>query len=475
MVSPDAQRRPRSGVLERIRRHGSGVRTRLTVIATVLVALALAVAGAIVLLLLHRSLMHNATNTTTAKTADIAAAVAPRGVAGADLDGLLAPGGIDVIQIVDARGAVIAADPTHRGSPPLTTERPAPGHTVQLEDADFPGRDTDYRGTVRGVATPQGPVWVIAGIDEDPLDRTVITVAVLLCIVFPVILLLVVAAVYWFVGRALQPVDAITARVAEISSSDLSQRVPAPSGDDEIAELASTMNDMLSRLDESQRRQRQFVGDASHELRSPLTTLVGILDLARNTKEPIDIATVDDVLLPEAHRLQGLVDDLLTLARSDEHRLLGELVDVDLDDVVSDEIRRAEQLLGVEPDVAIVPARVRGDRAALGRAIRNLLDNASRYTQGHIGIRMSTGSATVSVSISDDGPGIPDMDKDRVLRRFVRLDDDRQRAAGARNTGTGLGLSIVDEIVRAHGGSVTVGDTPGGGATFTITLPVHSG
>ncbi|WP_245556947.1 sensor histidine kinase [Jongsikchunia kroppenstedtii] len=475
MVSPDAPRRSIPGMLGWVRRHGGGVRIRLTVIATVLVALALAAAGAIVLLLLHRSLMHNATNTTAAKTSDIAAAIAPHGVAGADLDGLLAPGGIDVIQIVDDRGAVIAADPAHRGYPPLAGGRPAPGHTEQVEDADFPNRDTDYRGTIRGVATPQGPVWVIAGIDEDPLDRTVITVAILLCVAFPVILLLVVAAVYWFVGRALRPVDSITARVGEISSSDLSQRVPMPPGSDEIAMLATTMNDMLSRLDESQRRQRQFVGDASHELRSPLTTLVGILDLARNTKEPIDIATVDDVLLPEAHRLQGLVDDLLTLARSDEQRLLVEPVDVDLDDVVSDEIRRAEPLLGVEPAVTIAAARVRGDRAALGRAIRNLIDNASRYNQGHISIHMSTDSATVSVAVSDDGPGIADADKERVLRRFVRLDDDRGRAAGAHATGTGLGLSIVDEIVRAHGGSVRVGDTPGGGATFTITLPRQHG
>jgi len=457
-----------SAVPRWIRQHGSGVRTRLTVIATTLVALALAGAGAIVLLLLHRSLMHNATNTTAAKTSVIASAIATHGVGGADLDGLLAPGGVDVIQIVDARGTVIAADPTHRQSPPLTTTRPAPGRTEQMEDADFPGRDTDYRGTVRGVATPQGPAWVVAGIDEGPLDRVVITVAVLLCIVFPVILILVVGAVFWFVGRALRPVDSITARVAEISSSDLSQRVPIPGSGDEIAVLASTMNNMLSRLDESQRRQQQFVGDASHELRSPLTTLIGILDLARNTKEPIDVPTVEDVLLPEAYRLQSLVDDLLTLARSDEHRLLGPLVDVDLDDVVSDEVRRIEQVLSVDPAVTIVPARVRGDRAALGRAIRNLIDNASQYTQGHIGIHMSSGTDTVSVAVSDDGPGVADADKDRVLRRFVRLDDDRHRTA---TTGTGLGLAIVDEIVRAHGGTVHVGDTAGGGATFTVTLP----
>lgn len=465
-----------SAVRRWVRRYGSGVRVRLTVIATLVVALGLAVAGAIVLLLLHRSLTHNAASTASAKTADIAASISAGAEAGSELDGLSGPAGVDVIQIVDAQGRVISGDPAHRANPPLTVARPAPGTTSHLEDVSFPEHETDYRVAVRGVHTPQGPLWVIAGINEGPIDHVVLVVAVLLLIAFPIILVLVAATAFWFVGRALRPVDSITARVAEISSSDLSQRVPTPRSNDEIAVLATTMNDMLIRLDESQRRQRQFVGDASHELRSPLTTLVGILDLARNTGEPLDMQTVNTVLLPEAHRLQSLVDDLLMLAKADEHRALGELVDVDLDDVVSDEIRRVEQMLVDEPIVTIVPARVRGDRAALGRAIRNLIDNAARYTQGPIRIGMAVDGGIASVAVSDDGPGIADADKDRVLRRFVRLDADRTHGhrGHADSSGSGLGLAIVDEIVRAHGGTVRITDTPGGGTTFTIVLPIVS-
>ena len=234
------------------------------------------------------------------------------------------------------------------------------------------------------------------------------------------------------------------------------------------------MNAMLERLERSHDSHLRFVGDASHELRSPLTTIVGLLDLADCTATPVDTETVRTILLPEARRMQHMVEDLLLLARADENGLPLRIVEVDLDDVVVAEARRLRSLGMAAVEVRVVPIRVAGDPDKLARALRNLTDNAARYASSTIRLDMSVDdtTATARLAVADDGPGIASESRDVVFDRFTRLGSDRRNASGS-----GLGLSIAREIARAHGGHLSIDDPHPDfehGATFVITLPLAS-
>ncbi len=455
-------------IYHRTRSIVTSVRGRLAITATALLALALALAAAILLYVLHQTLLSSADTATSARAQEVAKTAQAEQVAGLDDSILVLSENIDLVQVIDAQGHVLVSNPSSRTTA-LVEPLPA-GVERTVEGAKFEHRDGEYRVTSLGVATPNGDVTVVVGAAEGPINEVLVTVAILLCIVFPLILLMFIFVTYYFVGRALRPVENIRAEVTEISNGDLSRRVPVPNTNDEISTLATTMNDMLGGLEDARLKQLRFVGDASHELRSPLMTLVGLLDLSQITRDPIDPDTVEDILLPEAQRLRTMVDDLLLLARSDEHGVPLELVDVDLDEIINAEIARLDALTELDLDVTIVPIRVRGDADKLTRAVRNLTDNAVRHARSRMRFDMSIDDRTGvgRVSIIDDGPGIADADKTRVLDRFVRLDTDRQRAHG----GSGLGMAIVAEIVRAHAGTVEVSDSPGGGTTVTITLPL---
>lgn len=453
---------------ERVRASSSSVRGRLTIVAAALLTVALALAAAIMLFVLHQSLLGYADAATSARADEVAAGIGTGGVAGLD-NGVLTPSEtLDVIQVVDSQGMVVASDRQHSTSALLQPAAPGVRHTA--DGATFPGADAEYRATSLGVRSPTGDFTVVVATAEAPINRVIVTVAVLLCIVFPLILLMLMLITYYFVDRALRPVERIRSEVAEISSSDLSRRVPVPTTGDEISTLARTMNDMLGGLEAGRLQQLRFVGDASHELRSPLTTLVGLLDLSRTTREPIDPITVDNILLPEALRLQVMIDDMLLLAKADERGVPLDIEDVDLDEIVSNEVARLEAISPLQVPVAITPVRVRGDSEKLSRALRNLADNAARHAQTFVRFEMSVDaiSGTGRVTIVDDGPGIPDTDKTRVFDRFVRLEADRERSSG----GSGLGLAIVAEIIRAHVGTTDIRDTPGGGTTIIVTLPL---
>ena len=453
-----------------LRRVTTGVRARLTILATVLLAVALAVAAGVMLLVLHQSLLNSADAATSARGDELAATVRAESATGLDASALSTSKDIDVIQIIDRAGRVIAGSPGDRAAPltrPLT-----PGQRTTVDGATIGDDPTEYRTTVIGVASPAGPVTIAVAAAEGPITDVVVTVAILFTSVFPLILVVLAAATYFFVGRTLRPVERIRTEVAAITSTDLSRRVSEPHTGDEIDRLAGTMNQMLHRLQVASDAQLRFVGDASHELRSPLVTLVGLLDLARVRGEAIDHATIDTILFPEATRLQMMVDDLLILARSDERGIPLRRSAVDVDDIVADEARRLSRLDTTTTVTAHIDAvQVRGDRDMLIRAVRNITDNALRHAHSAVDITVRSDRTTQSctVTVVDDGPGIPARDRDRVLDRFVRLDADRARSRG----GSGLGLAIVDEIVRAHHGQVSIADAPTGGAAVTITLPLE--
>lgn len=447
----------------------TGVRVRITILATVLSAAALACAGGLMLLVLHQSLLNSADAATSARAGEIAASVRAESLSGLDAASLSTSKDIDAVQILAADGRVVASTPGDRAAP-ITRPLP-PGARTTLDGATIGDDPTEYRVTAIGTSSPGGTVTIAVAAAEGPITDVVLTVAVLFASVFPVILVLLAATTYFFVGRTLLPVERIRSEVAAITSTDLSRRVSEPHTGDEVDRLAGTMNQMLQRLHTANETQLRFVGDASHELRSPLVTVVGLLDLARTRGDSIDHETIDTILFPEAKRLETMVDDLLMLARADERGVPLRRSVVDIDDVVADEATRLRRLGTVSVSARIDAVQVFGDRDKLIRAVRNIADNALRHARSaiEIDVRADASSQACTIAISDDGDGIPPEDRGRVLDRFVRLDPDRRRSSG----GSGLGLAIVDEIVRAHGGVVTVDAGRLGGAAVSITVPIE--
>lgn len=438
-----------------------GVRVRAAATAAAVVALALIIGGIAQVLLLERSLGSAAEFAAREHAENVALRLVAAGPAEAVRELSAA---LDLVQILDASGAPIAASAPLVGQPALTTVRPRPGEVV-TERIFVPAVDDTMIGAVRGAQTADGVRTVIVAVTLNGVDNSVRTARKLLWLGIPLLVLVTALATFVATGRALRPVEAIRARVAAMSDRDLDQRVPVPETRDEIGRLATTMNALLARLQGAQRVQRQFVADASHELRSPLATLTTGLDLVHSRGERDDARLT--AMREEAARLDRIIGDLLLLARSDERGLLPRADDVDLDELVYAEQLRLRDITTVRLDVDVVAARIHGDRSQLARMLRNLVDNGVRHGNGRIRIRLRPEADGATLEVADNGPGVPVAVRDQIFARFVRLDTGRDRAAG----GTGLGLAIVAEVVTAHGGRVEVLDAPGGGALFRVRLP----
>ncbi|MGV8877285.1 MAG: HAMP domain-containing sensor histidine kinase [Rhodoglobus sp.] len=273
------------------------------------------------------------------------------------------------------------------------------------------------------------------------------------------------------VRRALAPVDQMRRQVDAVTGRNLDHRVDDQGSNDEIGRLARTMNAMLDRLDRSQQAQRQFISDASHELKSPLASLRQYAEVADVHPERFTAAELAEAILDEGGRLERLVQGMLVLARADERALTPDPVAVDLDDPVLAEAARVRATTALTVDVsAVSPARVMGDAGLLAQVARNLVDNATRHAEHGLRLSLSADEHEVVLLVDDDGGGIAVEDRERVFERFLRLDDARSREAG----GSGLGLAIVREIVTAHGGTVRVDDSPSGGARFEVRMPAAS-
>ncbi len=446
----------------------SGVRIRAALAAVLVLAVALAVAAVAVLWLLQRSLQAAADDAAGSRASQLTAHLSTDTLSEIDPSMLATDGHTTLIQVLDTAGRVVLSSP---GAPnaPLVTTRGAPGVQRKLGRLGNTAFGGDYRVTVEGVNGVHGAYTVVVGVAQDPIDATVTTVATLLAVGFPLIALIGGGATYALVGRSLRPVERMRAQVSAISTADLSERVAVPAPRDEISRLAQTMNLMLTRLEAGHAAQRRFVGDASHELRSPLATLTTALELAVTRPGVLGPAVVQHTLLPEAQRMRHLVEDLLLLARADERGVPLQVSDVDLDDVLDAERRRLQSAGTTQVICTADPVRVRGDAIRLGKVVRNLTDNAARHARSTVWLGAAIhGSAEAVIVVSDDGPGVPENERERIFERFVRLDTDRARNAG----GSGLGLAIVKEIVAAHGGSVVVEEASGGGARFVVRLPV---
>ena len=454
-------------IVSRLNSMHASVRTRSALAAAVVMTLCLAIAGGVLLLVLYRSLESTAQDAAAARAEQISAQLrtdTPREV---DPSLLATDSQIGAVQIVDDTGTVLAAS---NGAPtsPLVTASLSPGQARRMGQVEDPGRSFDYWVSARATAVPGGSVTILVGADREPVESVLTKVAALVAFGSPVIIALAVVGTYRLVGAALGPVEAIRARVASISSTDLAQRVPIPHTRDEVAHLAATMNAMLARLERGRAAQHRLVSDASHELRSPLATITAALEMASGRPELMDNDLIDESLLPEARRMRQLIEDLLLLARSDEDAIELRRDDVDIDDLLLAEASRLRAIGSMRTVTHIEACRTVGDRVALARVVRNLVDNAVRHASSTVTMDCRPEAGHAVITIADDGPGIPVQDRARIFERFVRLDPTRTRSSG----GSGLGLSIVEQIVRSHNGTIAVGDAAGGGAVFTLTLPL---
>ncbi|WP_328896395.1 sensor histidine kinase [Streptomyces sp. NBC_00236] len=478
------------------------VRARAALGATVVVAVALAVAGLSVLLVLRANLTDQA---------GLQAEVAAREVAGQLALGVpydrLETGDEEdhPVQVTDEDGRVVAVSKdleaiSGTGTDRITPTLPSsPSPSASAKDGEEDGDDddgTDSPDPARGEVSTDDPDFTngTATVDGDRADyrfasveatnaagltltvhagaplaaeqRAVGSVRGAMLTGLPVVLL-VVAGVTWLVTRrALRPVEGIRREMAAITASeDLSRRVPEPGSHDEIARLARTTNETLTALEASVERQRRFVADASHELRSPIASLRTQLEVGAAHPELLDVtgAVADTV------RLQALAADLLLLARLDAGERPGTAL-LELGALVREEVsQRTGDRIPVTVSVAEETGglEVTGSRTQLARVVGNLLDNAERHARHAVAVAVRAEGGGVVVEVTDDGDGVPEAERERIFERFVRLDDARTRDEG----GAGLGLALARDVAVRHGGRLTVTDAGERGARFVLWLP----
>ncbi|MFJ8534779.1 sensor histidine kinase [Streptomyces sp. NPDC093591] len=465
------------------------VRSRATLAATLVVAVALVAAGTAVLLSLRSNLVGQAgteaEHTARAVATDIAI-TRPDQPLSVDSD--------DPVQIVDENNKLLAASEdlerisgtgTDAVRPkPQTSPGGADSGADSDDDADDdsalesldPGEISEHTTFTNGTATldgetddyrfakvhveveGRGQLTVYAGAPLSAEQSAVRTALTVMLIGFP-LLLGVVAAVTWLVTRrALRPVEGIRGEMAAITASeDLARRVPVPDTHDEVAHLALTTNETLAALQTSVERQRRFVADVSHELRSPIASLRTQLEVGAAHPELLDL----DGAVEDTVRLQGLAADLLLLARLDAGERPGG-TRFDLGALARAE---AEGRSGVTVQAQVV--QVTGSRGQVGRVLTNLLDNAQRHARSAVTVTVREDGEWAVVAVADDGDGVAEADRERIFERFVRLDEARSRDDG----GAGLGLAIARDVAVRHGGTLTVGRAPAGGALFELRLP----
>ena len=443
------------------------LRARITIAASALFAFAV-VAGTVLLIASLRASLIKSIDSSASKSGnDVADLV----VKGTRPDVLLSGTGGDYLQVVDLRDLVLAHSPTADASKsmlkPAELARARTGHHITIS-GEWAGVDSQLRVT----AVPAGNATVLVATSLARVDQSVHilrTVAVVGC---PIAVLIMALATYWIVGRTLRPVAGLRQGAEEITAAGLAdQRLPVSDAQDEVQRLAVTLNAMLDRIDTSTKRQRTFVGDAAHELRSPLASLRVQLEVAERLP-PADWKAVVQDSLVDVNRLELLVDDLLAMARLDEAGgVLRRREMVELDTLISCTVDAYGQAR-VPVRAAAEPLIVDGDPDGLRRVLVNLIDNAVRYARSEVLVSARPGShtagqATVQIEVADDGPGIPAHERQRVFDRFYRVGDSRSRESG----GTGLGLPIVRDVVRAHGGTVRLADNQPG-LRAIITLPV---
>jgi len=386
---------------------------------------------------------------------------------------------------IDADGDALATPAGFADDPePLPTLPPFPSEQADQLVGRIVTRGSDggpdYRVLVQEL--PNGGYRVLAA-PLSAVDATVSDLLRTVLITAGAVVLIGAATAWVVVRRGLRPVDRMVDTATAIAGGDLSQRVDhRPDDRSELGRLAVALDDMLTQLEaafaereETQARLERFVGDASHELRTPVAAIRGYAELYRRggIEDDEALARAMGRIESESERVGSLVEDLLLLARLDEHRPLDKEA-VDLSQLANDAV---SDLRAVDPDRPVTldadePVVVDGDERRLRQVVANLLTNARVHTPAGTAVRVAvaTEDGQARLTVTDEGPGIAAEDQPRLFERFYRADKSRARASG----GSGLGLSIVAGVVAAHGGRVELDSTPGNGTTVIVWLPRSS-
>ena len=474
--------------------HSLSLRTQLVLVTSVLIALAIAVTSLVAISALRAQMVHQLDEEMKVSSSSLVSSI---GTSQTRQDGAV---GSYRVYILDQRGNVLysvaGADQQAENEPVLTgwdSEKVKKYHETGTTVNSRTGSN-DWRImpiSLESSTNGQASSMVIAL----PLKQTnqVVALVGVLTFAFGLATLAAAIAMTWvIVTRTFEPLARVEQTAAKIAAGDLSQRIEDYNPSNEIGNLAISLNTMLAQIEssfnaqaKSEAKMRRFVGDASHELRTPLVSIRGYSELYRQGALPNDeaVATAMGRIESESKRMGQLVEDLLTLARIDERRE-SKLAPFDLfhlavdasNDAYATSPDREVSLVGLTDDVAPTSAPVIGDESRMRQVVANLLTNAMRYTPAGtpleiaVGVREDVPGYPLSViEVRDHGPGIHGEDRERVFERFYRTDTSRSRETG----GTGLGLSIVAAILEQHDGSVHIEETPGGGATFVISLPFY--
>ncbi|MGY1848243.1 MULTISPECIES: ATP-binding protein [unclassified Blastococcus] len=329
--------------------------------------------------------------------------------------------------------------------------------------------------TVMAVAVPLAELGS-AYIEVFPLvelDKTYRVLATVLAVSVLGSVPLALVVGWWVTGPALRPLDRISAAAAAVAAGALDTRID-PQGDPSLAPIATSFNQTAEALEQRVRSDARFAADVSHELRSPLTTMLGALHLVEATADPADEEQAEalGLLRSEVERFERLVADLLEISRADAGSTDIAVEPVQLSALVREVVGRhrldgtVTALLTVDPDAE--EALVHADKRRLERVLGNLLDNADKHAGGVTGVAVTRAGDVLRVAVDDAGPGVPEAERDRIFERFAR-------GAGSvrtRTEGAGLGLALVARHTRMMGGAVHVEGRPGGGARFVVELPV---
>jgi heavy metal sensor kinase len=368
--------------------------------------------------------------------------------------------------------------------------------TIALPAADVPSeepvlltvaeeRDDDdrHRLAVRRIWLPSASTGyiVVAGISLEPTDEELESLRGILAYIVPVALMLAGGGGWFLARQSLAPVAAMAERARRMGVEDFSGRLPVANPRDELGRLAETFNELLGRLEASLTQQRQFMADASHELRTPVATArtAATVALQQPHRQPQEYRDALEIIEQQTARLSRIVDDMFTLARADAGNYPVQNTPLYLDEV-TDDAARAARVLAAAKQVTIdvtsaLSAAMIGDEDLLRRLLGNLLDNAVRHApRGSIvRVDLKAERGGYAISISDSGPGIPADIRPHIFERFYRGDAARARTAGA-NAGAGLGLALARWIARVHGGDVVLAHSSDTGTTFTAFLPYRS-
>jgi signal transduction histidine kinase len=447
------------------------LRARLTLLATALFSFAV-ITGAVLLLVLQRYALTRVLDQSASKTArDIAREVSIR------IPPVVNPttGGITGVQVVDERDTVRSASAGADRVTPFVS----PAELEQVRNGERIDINSPITGVrLRVVGRNVGTNTVLVYTDLSRVDDSLRVLTEAALIGGPIAVLLMALASYAVVGLTLRPVAALRHGAVDITAAGLArQRLPVPSARDEIYRLAVTLNAMLDRIDTATSRQRTFVGDAAHELRSPLASLRVQLEVSQRLGPQTSWGEVYDDILVDVDRLDRLVEDLLTLARLDETPTLRRREPVRfaalVESVVAD-YRDARVPVSVSTTSA-EGLLVDGDPDALRRVAINLINNAVKYAAAEVTVQVAAdkrvGGTVAVLTVEDDGPGIAEAERGRVFDRFYRVQESRSRESG----GTGLGLPIVRDIAAGHDGRVQLRDRADGkpGLRAVVLLPAR--